>query len=523
MRSLRGVAARMAIAALVLGGASSCGSSGQRSAQGPDAGDGSDAGRDGAGTGGTGAAADGGSAGSGGGPGSGGAPGGRSGSGGAPAGGSGGSAGGAGGGAGGPVDVPRGTCAGTEVTGQILTAKGPSTLAARITTTDATDFDKLFIVPTSSMDTALVAFAFSEHLAKVAPAGVSVVSTGACGAVEGLLVDGGDVPELLTATDNPIDNLSLDRFHSFWTPAQPAWSADLVAEERVSLQGDGAGESCLRIKPFVGAAGQPRTIFTECLTDALNIYDRSGPSNWQPAATVAQGTPYSLQHAATTFYYDPIVDSLGRTRVVYALQDNVTFKLSEWIDGTTLPDFRTGVVTPTALVAPGLSGVLGVMHLSNEGIDVSFSDGSTVGGDHLVSTAQAAGTDRCWDNAAPCAVLTCDTEGVVQQTYAFASTSDGTFWVAYRYERDQTEWTPSGSSPPYCLYNVSKRSIQDELIIYRVSSSGSAARTTAWTYSVTESDPDLRPFAMAARGTRLYLAIPNHDTADVFVLDSTKL
>jgi hypothetical protein len=435
----------------------------------------------------------------------------------------GGAAGGAGGSPG-PIDVPRGTCPGRQVTAKAVTAKSPVTLAAQITSSSTDDFESIRIAPTSAADTAFVGFASSEHVVKIAPATVSVEATGACGAVEGLVVDGDDVPALLAATDDPIDNFSVDRYHAFWTPAQPAWSGDLLAEERVELQGYGAGVSCLRPKAFVGAGGQVRTVFASCLPDTLSVYDRFGPGNWQPTATIAQGMPYDVNgQAATAFYYYPAVDSLGRTRIVYALQDNVTYRLSEWIDGTSLIDFRTGVITPLGLVAPGLSGSLGVEHLSNDGVVVSVSDGSTVGPDYFVAAVKSLGSDKCYIGSSTCQPVACDVEGGIFPTFAFASTSDGTFWVAYRYAHDHAEWAADASGTPSYCFSLSTRSVTDEIALYRVSPSGTSTRTSAWTYSVTGSDPDLRPFAMAGRGSRLYLAIPNQDTADVFVLDATKL
>lgn len=100
-----------------------------------------------------------------------------------------------GGGGAGPVVVPIGTnCSGATVTGQIVTARAPAVLTARLSNSVLFDNSNVSIVPTSAKDTAYVSFYHSEHLAKIAPSGVSDEATGVCGVSAAMVVDGTDAP-----------------------------------------------------------------------------------------------------------------------------------------------------------------------------------------------------------------------------------------------------------------------------------------------------------------------------------------
>ncbi|HEY4186705.1 MAG TPA: hypothetical protein VGP07_16630, partial [Polyangia bacterium] len=462
------VAARVAVAALVLGVVASCGNSGQPTAQGLDGGGEPDSGKGGADPAGSGGAAgsgdgrvssgSGGSGGvaSGGGGVSAGASGGVAGDAGTAGTGSGGRGGSAAGGAGGtdgPTRVTLGTCPATQVTGQPVTAKAPVVLAAKLTSTDPTDFDRLSISATSATDTAYVAFTSSAHVAEIAPAGVSVESTGVCGAVVALLLDGHDAPTLFASTEDPITSAVYPRFYSVWARGQPAWSPDLVVKAEVNPIGYG-GVDYVGQGAVIGAAGQPRALVYDEAKAALTVYDRSAQGSWTQGVSVAQDPQVYVYPFRGTYYYSfAALDALGRLRVVYTFLDaSSRYHFNEWTDGNTLVDFRTDATYNVGMVAAGLSGLLGIERFTDDGIVLTTSDGSTVAADHLVPGTTQVGSDACWVNSPTCMPVVCDTQGVSISTVALASTSDGAFWLAYRYVRDHTEWSALSSvtSLNYC-------------------------------------------------------------------------
>ena len=187
-------------------------------------------------------------------------------------GGGGGSAAGTGGGAGGPVDVPLGTpCSAARVTGQIITAKAPVVLAAALSNSVLRDNMNIAISPTSAMDTAYVSFYSSEHLAKIAPSGVSDEVTGVCGYTVAAVVDGSDSPALFAFTQDPGMRSVFDTFYSFWTRAQPTWSADFVAKAVVTTAGYGSVDGLIGVGAFIGSAGQVRALVSYTALTSLGI------------------------------------------------------------------------------------------------------------------------------------------------------------------------------------------------------------------------------------------------------------
>jgi len=119
----------------------------------------------------------------------------------------------------------------------------------------------------------------------------------------------------------------------------------------------------------------------------------------------------------------------------------------------------------------------------------------------------------------------CESEGVFPPSVALAATSDGVYWLASRFFHDTDEYDVDGINTHDC-WRLVKRTVKSDVVLIRVSPDGSSARSKSWTYSFTTGnadDVDVAPIAMTARGSRLFLAIPKHEVADIFVLDSTKL
>ncbi len=404
------------------------------------------------------------------------------------------------------------------MTGKILTSKSPALLTARLTNGVATDNDNVSIAPASSTVGAVVGFRSTEHLATVAPSGVSVEPTGVCGYTLAVVLDGADTPSLLAATQDPGTTGVFDRFYALWTRGSSAWSADFVYKDGIRLGPYGTVEDGIGVGaviPGSGAAGQPRAVLSNTHSNGFSVYERAAPGIWNRTASPSDRG------------YDvvAVVDSLGRLRIIDStLDSNVRYHYTEWIDGQTLTDFRTDGRFEGHPAAAGLSGLLGVARTTADGIVVTYSDGATVGQDHPVSgtTPYPRSAEPCYRSSYTCTPVVCQTEGVVPETVALASTSDGTLWMVYRYVHYTDHYTVVGTNTSYC-WQLSQRVSTDDVILVRLTPDGSSARSQSWTYSVSGSDADERPIALTARGSRLFLAIPDHDAVDVFVLDSTKL
>ena len=116
----------------------------------------------------------------------------------------------------------------------------------------------------------------------------------------------------------------------------------------------------------------------------------------------------------------------------------------------------------------------------------------------------------------------CESEGVFPSSLVLASTSDGAYWLAYRFFHYTEQYAVEGINTQDC-WQLEKRTVKSDVVLIRVSPDGSSARSKRWSYSVTTDNPDGTPIAMTARGSRLFLAIANHEVADIFILDSAKL
>ena len=234
----------------------------------------------------------------------------------------------------------------------------------------------------------------------------------------------------------------------------------------------------------------------------------------------------------TSYGYYPIavLDSLGRQRILYLTADSGgIYHYHEWMDGKTIQDFRNDGRSSNYAAAAGPSGTLAVARVTLDGVVVTLSDGTTVGDDHLVpGTTLPPGGEPCYTKLFSCQPTVCEWEGVIPGTVALASTSDGTLWLAYRHEHRTDEYAVNGIDTQDC-WTLSKTSATVDLQLVRLSPDGSSTPSTSWSYSMSGSSTtgsvvvDEGHFGMAARGSRLFLAIPNHDAVDVFVVDATKL
>jgi hypothetical protein len=426
------------------------------------------------------------------------------------------------GGSGGSISVPTGTCPEAEVTGELAGAQPPVVLAATLTTSRAGDFRQLSIVPTSTPDSAFVAFTSSQHIAKVAPSGVSFDSTGVCGRVVRMLVNDSDVPALLVSTQA---DSGPDEFFSLWTPAQPTWSAAFVAKQG-RCSGSFGAEPCggdTGIDAILETGGEPRVLVASGLGTSsmtLSLFARSAFGSWVPTETIAQNNGTSTGSM--------ILDSLGRLRIVYVAgySDGAGYAFNQWTDGHVLASFRPSSYSTNFAAAAGLSGILGVAATSADGsIVLTYSDGISVSDSRVIPGTTPSATP-CYDQLDTCETVTCETGAVASNTLSLTSTPDGTFWLAYRYLRTRTKWAaaPGAGVIRNCWYR-DEISATSEVRLVRIPADRAVDPSTRWTDSFPVADPyDATPeLDLAARGSRLYLAIPNDDSAHILVFDWANL
>jgi hypothetical protein len=99
------------------------------------------------------------------------------------------------------------------------------------------------------------------------------------------------------------------------------------------------------------------------------------------------------------------------------------------------------------------------------------------------------------------------------------------FWLAYRYVRTRTEYVTSGVAAISNCWQVGERSVSSEVRLVRISAEGVGDPSTRWTDSFSSPVDEYSPtnLDLAARGSRLYLAIPDGATAHILVFDWANL
>jgi hypothetical protein len=389
-----------------------------------------------------------------------------------------------------------------------VAAEPPVVLSAELTSSDPDDTSQLSLAPTGAMNTVLVALRSSENVATVGPDGVSVDATGICGEVVTLAADSDDVPQLFAST---LSDSEEEAFDSLWTPAEPTWSADFIAGGTIipALYGD-YFEGNQVLDGVAQDDGSKHALVFSYRPEALSLFQRSGADSWAESQRIGTNT----QYAKLT------VDSLGRQRVVYAeLQASSYYHYSVWTDGETLEDFLAdGYYSPSFAVAAGLSGLLGVTSVTRNDLVFTTIDGTSVGDDQILpnSTHLDFNADPCYRSASVCEPLVCEFEGLIDDSVSLAATSDGAFWLAYRYGHLQKEYTVSGTNTHDC-FEPNGTTLTSEVILVRLSPDGSTAPSTRFTYP--EPTGSRAPLDLVARGDRLYLGVPEPELARVFVLN----
>lgn len=390
-----------------------------------------------------------------------------------------------------------------EVTGQLVAAQPPVVLAATLTVTSSGFFTVSSIAPTSAADTALVAFR-SEQLAEVGPGGVSVEGTGVCGDAVKLLVDDTDVPHLFASTSGE------STFFAHWTPAGSIWSAEFIGE---GIAGGpyGSPMGYRGQDAAIGSDGQLVALATNSTPESLDAFDRSASGTWTRSKISGLASGAAIA-----------VDSLGRTRVVYAAPSGTLY--SEWTDGEVIADFRQDSALGTGqfnlVVTPGLAGILGVARFTRDGLVFTSSDGATVSDDQPLPDTEPLldGLQACYLDHATCEPFVCDRDFVRADRLGIAATSDGAFWVAYLHQHQHEEYDAEGFTSIEC-FKLTAESYTQEVRLIRLSADGSIPPSTRFTLS-TPGEPGIR---FAARGSRLFLGVVGSEGTQLFVLDSEQL
>jgi hypothetical protein len=416
------------------------------------------------------------------------------------------------GGAGGqsPVEVPTSTnCTSGTLEGTIAPAEAPVVVEARLTSDDSADLSGIQIAPTSAVDTLYLASHFGNRLVQISPDGVKVQPTGLCGELQRLVVDDGDRPELFLTTRNVSSNGGSDIYFALWTPADAGWVSDFIVQGGVDGGGYGSAFGNRGSEGFLDHDGQPHALVYDP-EPGLSIYDRSALDSWTSVAAIDD-----TSHEGAV-----LVDSLDRTRLVYFNSYGQKYQFTEWTDGTQIPGFRKDGVSTDVAIAAGLSGILGVARVTEDGIAVSFSDGTTVSDDQLVPNTQPLSAQPCYEDHSVCEPLTCESDGLFPSSVALASTSDGSFWLSYAYVHEQSEYAAEGSSTQSC-WTLSSRTRTLDVVLVELSAGGAASPSVRWSHP-NIADSLTRP-ALAARGSRLVLAASDLLVARVFVIDEEQL
>ncbi|HEY4186803.1 MAG TPA: hypothetical protein VGP07_17120, partial [Polyangia bacterium] len=325
------------------------------------------------------------------------------------------------------------------------------------------------------------------YIAKVAPSGITIDGGGFDADFPMLIIDNHDAPTVVAASRSEI-GLAL------WTPGEPNWSSETIAP---GIPGPYGYVVPTPRGAFLAGNGQPRVLY-----GWLDLGDRSPDGTWSD----------TVISPSTAFGAGMVIDSLGRTRVVYRTYSQA--KISEWIDGTLLDGYPAGgSIDNDIAIAANPAATLGVVRLRPDAIAVTFSDGASVSRDRVLASISPFQPDDCGFK-----VSGCETQGVVG--FSLAATDDGAFWLAYTFRHKDYDIETYQDANGITQTRISADRSTDEIRLLRFSSDGPEAPSTRWTYSVPYNAT--HNVSVVARNARLYLGIEEAVT-HVFAFDWKQL